>query len=87
MHGENTRTHSDYGKVAAPKAQTFALELAPQISSPKPTATVKKRDLRDEENCVGFSLLLQLLETSGAGCGDNADEGGPSFCGSLAPEP
>jgi len=48
MHGENIWTHSASGKVAAPKAQTFVLELAPQISSPEPTATVNKRYLREE---------------------------------------
>lgn len=62
MQGENTRTHSEYGKVAAPKAQTSVLELALQISSPKPTLTVKKRDLREISE-IGFSLLLLVVGT------------------------
>lgn len=68
------------------KGTDFALELAHQISSPKPTAIIKKRDVREEDSCVNSSLLFQLSEITGAVSGDNADEGGPSFCGSLAPE-
>lgn len=62
--------------VTAPRAQISALEQAHQISNPKSTVAVKKGDLREERNWAGFSLLLQLLETLGAGCGDDADEGG-----------
>lgn len=80
------KTHKDSFRLWKGHSSDFALELAPQISSPKSTATIKKRDVREEDSCGSFSLLFLLSEALGAGSGDNTDEGGPSFCGSLAPE-